>query len=158
MIEIESYLFQLSISAIYFNYNNLGISRYLSTRKYSKSERYKVTVCIPRFAASTFSSFFFFFLRVNSNLTWVHCSRTVQYCSYTVYVLKNIKIRSHDTIYTFKNYFATVFSVFSNNKLNPNGPKTKQAKFDSFNLVHCSILLSTFDFMCNPAKGTQIVK
>ena len=76
MIGIESYLFQLSMSDIYFNYNNLGISRYLSTRKYSKSERYK----------------------------------------------------------------------------------TKQSKFDSFNLVHCSILLSTFDFMCNPAKGTQIVK
>ena len=31
---------------------------------------------------------------------------------------------SHDTIYTFKNYFATVFSVFSfsNNKFNPNRP------------------------------------
>ena len=27
--------------------------------------------------------------------------------------LKNIKNGSHDTIYTFKNYFATVFSVFS---------------------------------------------
>ena len=96
-----------------------------------------VTVCIPRFAASTFSAFFFFFfLRVNSNLTWVHCSRTVyhcsctvQHCSCTVHVLKNIKNGFHDTIYTFKNYFATVFSVFSfqfsvfsNNKLNPNGP------------------------------------
>ena len=76
MIEIESYLFQLSISAIYFNYNNLGISHYLSTRKYSKSERYK----------------------------------------------------------------------------------TKQAKIDSFNLVRCSILFSTFDFICNSAKGTQIAK
>ena len=31
----------------------------------------------------------------------------------TVHVLKNIKNESHDTIYTFKNYFATVFSVFS---------------------------------------------
>ena len=64
--------------------------------------------------------FFFFFLRVNSNLTWVHRSCTVYYCSYTVlhcsctvYVLKNIKNGFHDTIYTFKNYFATVFSVFS---------------------------------------------
>ena len=85
-----------------------------------------MTVCIPRFAASTFSAFFFFFffffLRVNSNLTWVHCSRTVYHCSCTVHVLKNIKNESHDTIYTFKNYFATVFSVFSNNKFNPNGP------------------------------------
>ena len=50
--------------------------------------------------------FLFFFLHMNSNLTWV-------YCSCTVHVLKNIKNGSHDTIYTFKNYFATVFSVFS---------------------------------------------
>ena len=36
------------------------------------------------------------------------------------------KNESHDTIHTFKNYFATVLSVFSfsNNKLNPNGPLT----------------------------------
>ena len=44
------------------------------------------------------------------------------YCAYTVHVLKNIENGSHDTIYTFKNYFATVFSVFSNNKFNPNTP------------------------------------
>ena len=35
------------------------------------------------------------------------------HCLCTVYVLKNIKNGSHDTIYIFKNYFATVFSVFS---------------------------------------------
>ena len=66
----------------------------------------------------------FFFLRVNSNLTWVHCSRTVHHYLHTVHALKNIKNRSHGTIHTFKNYFATVLSVFSfsNNKLNPNGP------------------------------------
>ena len=45
---------------------------------------------------------------------------TVHNCAYTVHVLKNIKNRSHDTIYTFKYYFATVFSIFSNNKFNPN--------------------------------------
>ena len=56
-----------------------------------------------------FFFFFFFSLRVNSNLTWV----TVHHCSYTVHVLKNIKNGSHDTIYTFKNCFATMFSVFS---------------------------------------------
>ena len=33
-----------------------------------------------------------------------------------------IKNGSHGTIHTFKNYFATVFSVFSKNKLYPNGP------------------------------------
>ena len=41
----------------------------------------------------------------------------------TVTLLKNIKNGSHGTIYTFKNYFTTVFLVFnfSNNKFNPNG-------------------------------------
>ena len=31
----------------------------------------------------------------------------------TVHRLKNIKNKSHDTIHTFKNYFATILSVFS---------------------------------------------
>ena len=76
---------------------------------------------------------FFFFLRawtVTSHGFTVHALfGTVHALFSTVYVLKNIKNRSHDTIYTIKNYFATVFSVFSfqfsvfsNNKLNPNGP------------------------------------
>ena len=33
--------------------------------------------------------------------------------SITVHAFKNIKNGSHDTIHTFKNYFATVFLVFS---------------------------------------------
>ena len=33
------------------------------------------------------------------------------HCAYTVYILKNIKNGSHDTIYTFKIYFVTVFSI-----------------------------------------------
>ena len=33
------------------------------------------------------------------------------YCACTVYAFKNIKNGFHGTIYTFKNYFATVFSV-----------------------------------------------
>ena len=79
---------------------------------------------------------FFFFLYVNSNLTWVHCtgdknhySCTVYHCSCTIHVLKNIKNGSYGTIYTFKNYFTIILSVFSfqfysfsKNKLNPNGP------------------------------------
>ena len=46
------------------------------------------------------------------------------HCSSTVHVFKNIKNGSHDIIYTFKNYFAPVFSVFSfrKNNLYPNGP------------------------------------
>ena len=52
---------------------------------------------------------FFFFC------TWTAISYgfIVNHCSCTVHVLKNIKNRSHDTIYTFKYYFTTVFSVFS---------------------------------------------
>ena len=34
----------------------------------------------------------------------------------TSHALKNIKNKSHDTIHTFKNYFTTVFSVFSFSK------------------------------------------
>ena len=81
-------------------------------------------VCVFQF---TFSTFFFFFLPafVDSGrqylLLWtVYILFTHR--AYTVYVLKNIKNGSRDTIYTFKNYFATVFSVFSNNKFNPNTP------------------------------------
>ena len=88
-----------------------------------------VTVCIERFAASTFSVFFFFFFFLppffefgGQILMFWTVYTLFTHCAYTVHVLKNIKNWSHDTIYTFKNYFATVFSVFSNNKLNPNGP------------------------------------
>ena len=65
-----------------------------------------------------FSSFFFFSsLRMNSKITRFYCAGDKKHCSCTVH-------RSHDTIHTFKNYFTTVFSVFSfnNNKFNPNGP------------------------------------
>ena len=57
--------------------------------------------------------FFHFFLCVNSNFIWIYCLHTVHHYSYTVHVLKNIKNGSHDTIYTFKNYFATIFSVLT---------------------------------------------
>ena len=49
----------------------------------------------------------------------------------TIHTLKNIKNESYGTIHIFKNYFATVLSVFnfqfsvfsfSNNKFNPNRP------------------------------------
>ena len=46
-----------------------------------------------------------------------YCSQTVAalftHCNSIVRVFKNIKNRSHNTIYTFKIYFATVFSVFN---------------------------------------------
>ena len=95
------------------------------------------------------SSFFFYFLFFSCvfcllrQLSLImHCSSTIhalqQHYSRTIAILfthcswdpqplyseKNIKNGSHNIIYTFKNYFATVFSVFSfnKNKLYPNGP------------------------------------
>ena len=48
----------------------------------------------------------------------------------TIHAFKNIKNESHGTIHTFKNYFATVFSVFSfsNNKFNLNRPIMSKRK------------------------------
>ena len=76
-----------------------------------------------------FLCFFFFLLPAYVDFSaqkLLLCTVAVlfMYCSNTVHALKNIKNGSHDTFHTFKNYFATVFSVFSfsNNKLNPNGP------------------------------------
>ena len=58
--------------------------------------------------------FYFFstrFLVFETNYTvhvlFMHCSRDPQ----PLYSGKNIKIGSHGTIYTFKNYFTTVFLV-----------------------------------------------
>ena len=60
----------------------------------------------------------FFFQHMNSNIIWIYCAGDKKYYSCTVH-------GSHDTIHTFKNYFDTIFSVFSfgKNKLYPNRPK-----------------------------------
>ena len=71
-----------------------------------------MTVWLARFATSTFFFFFFFLAREHEVTVYILFS-TVHALFSTVHVLKNIKNGSHDTIYTFKNYFATVFSVFS---------------------------------------------
>ena len=81
-----------------------------------KLERIYVLVWIALIsAASVFPQFFFFFL--------VHCSRVPQTPLFINFFIKN---GSHSTIHTFKNYFATVFSVFSfqfqQNKFYPNRP------------------------------------
>ena len=68
-----------------------------------------------RFVVCIFLSFFFFFSFFFSlqfqpfqrqESLFIYRS---QYCS--VHALKNIKNKSHDTIYTFKNYFFIMFSV-----------------------------------------------
>ena len=59
------------------------------------SSRLRVCVCV-----------FFFLVRMNSNITWIHCAGDKVHCSRVVH-------GSHSTIHTFKNYIVTVFSVFS---------------------------------------------
>ena len=67
------------------------------------------------FSISRFLLLFFFY-------TWTVISHgfivqgtkfTIYALFITVYILKNIKNRSHGTIYTFKNYFVTILSIFS---------------------------------------------
>ena len=65
------------------------------------------------------------------------------HCAYTVHVLRNIKNRSHDTIYTFRYYFATVFSIFSNNKFNPNTPYAFLKRIKSDNQITCDFKIKT---------------
>ena len=69
-----------------------------------------------RVFAFAFLFFFFFFsirfLLFETNDTIHHCSQDPQ----PLYLKKNIKNGPHSTISILKNYFVTVFSVFSFNK------------------------------------------
>ena len=77
-----------------------------------------------------FSLFFFFFFCSAAIVDFVNCEQYIRalFTVPQITLFNNffIKNGSHSTIYTFKNYFATVFSVsvfsFSKNKLNPNTP------------------------------------
>ena len=84
----------------------------------------------PRFLSCVFLFFFFFFFGSAAIVDFVNCEQCIralftvpQITLFSPFFIKN---GSHSTIYTFKNYFATVFSVlvfsFSKNKLNPNTP------------------------------------
>ena len=74
------------------------------------------------FMFSRVFSFFFFFFWLQPHLltksavnsTLVHCLRIPQITFFNNFFIKN---GSHDTIHTFKNYFATVFSIFSFSKI-----------------------------------------
>ena len=84
---------------------------------------YLEAVWIPLNPASAFYKFhvfvfFFLFFSAFVDFGWQNLLLWTVYalfthCAYTVHVLKNIKNGSHGTIYTFKNYFTTVFFVFS---------------------------------------------
>ena len=61
------------------------------------------------------------------------------HCAYTVHILKNIKNESHDTIYIFKNYFATVFSAtISSIQTHPKTP----------NMLWHEKIWGQFNFLC----------
>ena len=69
---------------------------------------------ISRLCVSFFFFFLFFFMHTfhyfkRYRVLFMHCSQDPQ----LLYSEKNIKNRFHDTIHTFKNYFTTVFSIFS---------------------------------------------
>ena len=98
---------------------------------------FEFCICILLF----FFSFFLFFFKPHFNGTWaitatvhallmnnirnifdyssvssalMYCSRVLQTSIFSHLFIKN---GSHSTIYTFKNYFTTVFSVFSFSKI-----------------------------------------
>ena len=96
----------------------------------AKEKSYNVTVWIQRFPLNHVFSFFFFFPFFyvfqggrRQNLLFMRQMSLFTHCFGIVYALfmeptatlfkKNIKNGSHGTIHTFKNYFATVFSVFN---------------------------------------------
>ena len=90
-----------------------------------------------------FLSFFFFFFFSAIIVDFVNCEQYIRALftvpQITLFSNFFIKNGSHNTIYTFKNYFATVFSVsvfsFSKNKLNPNTPLVRYLPLVMFVLV-----------------------
>ena len=74
----------------------------------------------PRFSSKRVFSFFFFFFpaAVVDQFSHEQCIRVLfmdpQISFFNHFFIKN---ESHNTIHTFKNYFATMFSVFNFNKI-----------------------------------------
>ena len=79
---------------------------------------WRLRLALARFLFFFFFSFFFFSTAVIDispmNSTPVYCSRDPQISLFSNFFIKN---GSHGTIHIFKNYFATVFSVFSFSKI-----------------------------------------
>ena len=93
------------------------------------TSRLYVTVwfACPRFLLTFSSSFFFFFFQL-AIVIFFNCEQCIcvlftvpQITLFSNFFIKN---GSYNIIYTFKNYFATIFSVsvfnFNKNKFNPN--------------------------------------
>ena len=67
-------------------------------------------------------------LFMHYSCTIYHCLRTVHRPTITLFRKKYIKNGSHDTIHTFKNYFNTMFSVFSKISCIQTDPKCIELK------------------------------
>ena len=78
---------------------------------------YKCIISLQYMSLWFFFFFFliFFFFFIAKDICSIYVSQTSFFSNFF------IKNMSHDTIYTFKNYFATIFLVF-NFQLYPNGP------------------------------------
>ena len=75
----------------------------------SSKNKLKLKISTPLDTESAFSVYvspFFFFLRITDYVLFTGLTSTL----FTKFFIKN---GFHDTIHTFKNYFTTVFSVFS---------------------------------------------
>ena len=123
---------------IYFQNSQKSHRKTLRFTRNSKIKRefftkhHQVTVWIQIISASTFFElrFSLFFFGSAAIVDFVNCEQCIRALftvpQITLFSHFFIKNGSHSTIYTFKNYFATVFSVsvfsFSKNKLNPNTP------------------------------------
>ena len=108
----------------------LLLPHHLQSSQILPSSGFIVTVWFARlrFLLHVFLFFFFFQPAI---VDFVNCEQCIcilftvpQITLFSNFFIKN---GSHNTIYTFKNYFATVFSVsvfsFSKNKFNPNTPQ-----------------------------------
>ena len=73
--------------------------------------------CCSWWERHTFFFFFFFFFFKATTFDYPTLNSTSVHCLWSHKFHFFIKYWSFDTIYTFKNYFTTVFSVFSKNKL-----------------------------------------
>ena len=110
------------------------------------------------FLLHVFFFFFFSFFFQPAIVDFVNCELYI-YVRFTVpqiTLFSNffIKNGSYNTIYTFKNYFATVFSVsvfsFCKNKLNPNTPTAFTLSY--LKIIYFFILINflktfTFDYL-----------
>ena len=88
-------------------------------------------------------SIFFFFARVSLlqetqsiiYILFIHFLCIV-YRIYNYFIKKNIKNRFYGTIYIFKNYFATVFSIFNKIDCIQTDPKVKKTILTNFTADH----------------------